>query len=251
MLHTTGQLSEAEIEVYIRNVLKDKQYYNNLSAEAKERFVDRVRNVAFGKEFIGKQNLEVTDEMRIRISATIAQLTFGLDEFEILSFTKIHIYPNSFYHPTHRLAMKGFTSPTGVVALSWEDYLHGYQVPDDNYNLGLHELAHAIHIHSGRRNGDKHFKEHFHFWTKHSLHHFQELSLNKNAFLRSYGGTNFHEFFAVCVEHFFESPQAFLHTMPKLYIRTCVLLNQNPLNETGDYSFDTEDLLQILKSNSQ
>jgi MtfA peptidase len=44
-----------------------------------------------------------------------------------------------------------------------------------------------------------------------------------------YGATNFDEFWAVCVETFFENPAEFSRTMPDLYISIVELLNQDPL----------------------
>ena len=57
----------------------------------------------------------------------------------------------------------------------------------------------------------------------------------KYEYLRSYAFTNEHEFFAVCVEHFFESPDKFALELPKLFDIMCSLLNQNPLNTVDDY----------------
>jgi Mlc titration factor MtfA (ptsG expression regulator) len=141
--------------------------------------------------------------------------------------------------------MKGFTAPNGTIAVSWPDYVHGYQVEDDNYNLGLHELAHALHVNNSHSVDNKYFKRHFRIWSERSLTDFYDLRSGNNSFLRKYGGNNFHEFFAVCVEHFFESPLAFYEHIPNLYIRTCILLAQNPLNSDGDFAFEPEDLTEM------
>ncbi len=229
--------------------LSDFTYYLYLSKKSQQKFVKRVRYTGFYKKFIGKQGLEVTDKMRIEISASLVQLTFGYKDFEIPHFNKVWVYPDIFYHPVHRANMKGFTAPNGVVAVSWPDFQMGYDRPDDNYNLGLHELAHALHLNSQvtSENDNPYFQKHFDYWKANSVHEFEQLRNGTNDFLRKYGGSNFHEFFAVCVEHFFESPEAFYHELPMLYIRTCLLLSQNPLNINGDYSFIAEDFVEVAR----
>ncbi len=230
-----------EVDDLIVSTLSDFDYFTHLSIKGKANFVRRVRYIGFEKKFVGKHKLEVTDEMRIRISATISQLTFGHEDFDIPAFDEIFIYPSTFFNPVVRAKLKGYATPTGKLAVSWPDFLHGYEVPDDNYNLGLHELAHALHINKSRSNDNAYFRHHFKYWTEHSLGDFYNLSNSESPFLRKYGATNFHEFFAVVVEHFFESPQEFFKRLPNLYLRTCILLNQDPMNMQGDYVFNIKN----------
>jgi Mlc titration factor MtfA (ptsG expression regulator) len=49
------------------------------------------------------------------------------------------------------------------------------------------------------------------------------------GFLGSYAASRYEEFWAVCVEHFFERPTAFKIHLPDLYTAMCVLLNQDIL----------------------
>ncbi|MBO6516414.1 MAG: zinc-dependent peptidase [Bacteroidia bacterium] len=220
-------------------------YYDKLSEKAKKRFIKRVRFIAFDKEFIGRSGLEVTDEMRVKVAASLAQLTFGFKDFEIPHFEKIWIYPDIFYHHGHRTQMKGFTAPAGVVALSWPDFQNGYDIPGDNYNLGLHELAHALHINSQHSSDNEYFLKHFNHWSKESYADFEALQNGDNEFFRKYGGNNFYEFFSVCIEHFFESPAAFYEELPYLYIRTCILMAQNPLNDQLNYELKPQDFKEL------
>ena len=64
-------------------------------------------------------------------------------------------------------------------------------------------------------------------------------SMKKNAgppFLRSYAKSNIHEFWAVCVEHFFEAPLQFRDQLPALYSAMCNILNQDMAQRILDYS---------------
>ena len=46
--------------------------------------------------------------------------------------------------------------------------------------------------------------------------------------LNKYAATNFEEFWAVCIETFFEKPVPFREQLPELYHSLCHLLNQDP-----------------------
>ncbi len=61
------------------------------------------------------------------------------------------------------------------------------------------------------------------------------MKRGEESFLRKYAGVNKQEFFAVCIEHFFEVPEKFQHNLPKIFHHLCVLLNLDPLNEKDDY----------------
>jgi len=233
--------SVPRVDTVIVEHLKENNYFLKLSLKGKKRFIRRVRFVAKHRTFEGRQGLEVADEMRVKISASLVQLTYGLRYYYISKFSRILIYPKTFYHGYHSKNLKGFASPGGTLALSWIDFLHGYEVPDDKYNLGLHELAHALHLNLHQEIATTHFDKHFSHWQRHSTIEFEQLRKGNNDFIRSYGGTNFHEFFAVTVEHFFEVPEEFYRRMPALYVKTCILLNQNPMNVSGDYSFSLSD----------
>jgi len=214
-------------------------YYESLSEKGKEKFLHRILQLRSYLKFIGKEELEITEQMRLRISASLVQLTFGFEQFFLPAFRKVLVYPQKFYHAGWKKWMKGFTSGNGVVALSWYDFQHGYYIEDDNYNLGLHELAHALHVNLKTGfDSDPVFEYYFINWEEKSSKEFENISKDSDHFLREYGGTNMHEFFAVCVEHFFESPKAFNEALPDLYTRTQLLLNQNPLNAKGDYILD-------------
>ena len=48
--------------------------------------------------------------------------------------------------------------------------------------------------------------------------------------LGDYAGTNYHEFWAVSVEMFFENPVEYKHHLPELYEAMACVLNQDPLS---------------------
>ncbi len=42
--------------------------------------------------------------------------------------------------------MKRAVSPSGFMLLSWKNFLEGYAYDNDNYILGLHQMAHALKL---------------------------------------------------------------------------------------------------------
>ncbi|MCB9261477.1 MAG: zinc-dependent peptidase [Flavobacteriales bacterium] len=229
----------------ISRCLNEHPYYSKLSPQGKASFVRSVRKLSLTLEFEEKMGMFLIDSRKYKICAAIVQICYGFEKRVIPKFDTIMVFPAPFFNPRYGQPMKGFASLTGKLALSWADFEMGYSDQSDNYNLGLHELAHALHINSKFDETDSHFNRHFVHWEKNSRKDFEDLQEGKNDYFREYGATNMHEFFAVCIEHFFETPQKFNAILPDLYFRTCILMNQNPLNEHGDYAFDLNDFPEL------
>ena len=229
------KFTPAEIET-IKSYLQEHLYYQNLSLKGKVRFFDRMIRFMINKEFLGMENLQVTDEMRARISACGIQLTFGLDEYMLPFFHSIRIFPKEFYSRFVESYLKGGTTQSGIVMVSWNNFTEGFAEPHDKYNLGLHEMAHALLLDLLYGNEpNEHLKNHIGEWEFAGDIEMEKLKNRQPHFLRAYGGTNEHEFFAVSVEHFFEVPEEFKKNLPEVYKRLAILLNQDPLNISGDY----------------
>ncbi|MEW6468255.1 MAG: zinc-dependent peptidase [Bacteroidota bacterium] len=221
--------------------LKDFAYYQGLSPGGRKKFIQRLFNIMVTKYFDGRDGLEVTEEMKVLISACIAQATFGLREYRLLHFSYIRVFPGIFYSRLIDRKLKGGTTTGGVIMLSWKDFVQGYRIGNDRFNLGLHEIAHALKVEiKYGEESDQAFAEYFRKWLHESYDVFERMNKGARTFLRDYAGVNTHEFFAVCVEHFFEVPADFKANLPHIYRHLCVLLNQDPLNTTKDYAVDEE-----------
>ena len=219
------------------NLLKQKNtYFKNLSPDAQEIFVTRLFKFMEDKNFIGREGLVITDEIKVLISAAAIQLTFGLKDYMISHLYAINVFPRVFFSKYLKTNLKGLNTQSGVLSLSWNDFKEGYAIDDDKLNLGLHELAHALYIDLDEEgNYDEHFSAYFEKWEDVAMKDYLELKEKKITFLRNYGGTNMHEFFAVCVEHFFEAPKEFKKQLPHLYNYLTLMLNQDPENVKDDY----------------
>ena len=206
-------------------------YYDRLPEDMKIKFLIRVRRFVRSKEYIGRENLEVTDEMKIMIAASAIQLTLGLEKYTLDHFEKILIYPEKFLSTVTGEYHIGEANTKGILVISWADFKKGYAFKDDTYNVGLHEMAHALDLE--KRLGDdadEFFTMYYPTWNYFAKEEFEKMQdENHSSFLRSYASTNQQEFFAVCVEHFFEASKSFRENLPQLYSHLCILLNQDPL----------------------
>lgn len=224
---------------YICSHLSGYVYFQRLTVEGKERFLKRLTSFLYDKYFVGMNGLVITDEMRIYISASVAQLTFGLQYYALPLFHTVRVYPKEFYSRIVEGHMKGGATPSGIILLSWSDFVKGYSDATDKVNLGFHEMAHSLILeilHGIEPIGDLEPK--LVRWERTGKDEMENMRAGKQGFLRAYAASNEHEFFAVSVEHFFEAPEEFKKRLPGMYREMCSLLNQDPLNVHRDYRFD-------------
>jgi Mlc titration factor MtfA (ptsG expression regulator) len=206
-------------------------YYNQLPAESKRKFEQKLYHFIYSKKFIPRNTNEVTLEAKVLISACAVQLTFGLPSVYLTHFDKILVYPDEYYSSITKRFHKGEVNPAfGVIVLSWKSFVNGYIYPTDSINLGLHEMAHALRLENIIYNEEYHF---FDAALIEQLDNFAKRicfsdEFANDHFLREYACTNVHEFFAVAVENFFEQSVKFRSTLPELYSILAKLLNQNP-----------------------
>lgn len=229
-------------------LLEKNPFYINLSENGKKKFESRLMEFIKQKQFVGHQNLLITDEMRILIGATAIQLTFGMDNYLLPNLRTINVFPDIFHSPLFNASFKGLTSRNGVLSLSWKHFKSGYVNETDKINLGLHEMAHVLNIFLENNNSDKRFSNQLLVWKKIAVADFHKLKNGNSPFLRSYGSTNLFEFFAVCVEHFFEMPEEFKRQLPRLYRSMAALLNQDITNTSNDYLLTNQLLLPTIQN---
>jgi hypothetical protein len=216
-----------------KNILKQNiRFYERLPYHQKIHFEHRVFKLLKNKEFIGK-DMDVTEEMKVIIAATQTKLTFGLRDYKISTVERIIFYPTEFYSQTNKTYHKGeFNLGYKALVLSWKDILHGYEIPNDNINLAVHEFIHAIHFYylGARRHSTSAaiFIDSYIELTD-ALDKNKELKkkLISSKYLREYAYTNQFEFLAVIIETFIETPQEFKSQFPEIYRKVKGMLNFN------------------------
>ncbi|MDX9695786.1 MAG: zinc-dependent peptidase [Bacteroidales bacterium] len=204
-------------------------YYNFLTDSDKKRFIFRVYNLSQKIKIVGRQNFQVTNQVKLVVLAAHVQLTFGLDYYLMPIFKTILIYPGAYRNPITGRMHDGEINPRGLLVLSWEKFTKGYFFPTDKINLGLHELAHALMISIIKTKGrDQSLDYYLNEIIKISNREIQKIRNKETHFFRDYAGENVYEFFAVAVEHFFEAPEGFKLELPALYMYMTKLLKQDP-----------------------
>lgn len=221
------KLTESQLDI----LESDFPFYKKLDQKEKRYFEHRVASLIKDKFFIGREGLEVTDEMKVLISATAAMLTFGFRDFYIGLINKIFIYPDEFYSKINDDYHKGEFNPRlQALVISWKHFKQGFEVANDNVNLGIHEFAHAIHLNSIKEKDvsstifDDSYKELITLLTNEE--DLRKRMIEANYF-REYAFTNRFEFLAVIIEAFIESPQELKSQFPQVYQKVQQMLNFN------------------------
>lgn len=231
-----------EDRIRINTYLQNFSYYLALSPVGREKFITRLFIFMLNKEFRARERLVLTEEMRVLISASAIQLTFGLENYQLESLQTIFVYPDTFHLHDYSPEYKGATY-SHYMHISWKAFQEGYSKSDDNLNLGLHEMTHALKL-------ALYFGNHFDMLFAGRMEYWEELVAEKfkkfqqtPSFLREYSKANTEEFFAVCVEAFFESPEKFGRELPEIFQLLSFLLNQDPCNKGSDYQISEDHFI--------
>ena len=207
------------------------RYYNRLGLDEQRKFLFRTFLFQHSKNF---HYIEVqqTAEMPILVSAAAVQLTLGLDKFKLNYFDDIFILRDDYHYGFYSRPFMGHVDQTGIY-LSWDNFMRGISGETANCNVGLHEMAHALAYVNfiTQTEEDKHFKKEFPNFSKVARPIFTSMQqAGDRNLLGDYAATNYHEFWAVAVEIFFESADQFRQELPELYEAMATVLNQDPLN---------------------
>ncbi|HET9744092.1 MAG TPA: zinc-dependent peptidase [Chitinophagaceae bacterium] len=204
------------------------QYFNELSLELKQRFVNRVNHFIRNKQFhyIG---LEPKEEIPVLTAASAVQVTFGLKSYLMLHFKNIYILADAYRMDNDEELYIGHVAPEGIY-LSWKHFLFGYSDNLDNINVAVHEMSHALLFNNyfAKYGVDKNFRANYEKFSTTTGPILADVITKRQSYLRNYALTNIHEFWAVSVEAFFENPTDLKLNMPQLYEALCRVLNQDP-----------------------
>lgn len=204
-------------------------YYKKLAAEKeKDRFIRRVICFRQSKAFTF-QDMEKSSDVCYLVSAAAVQLTFGLKNFTLPHFDTINIINGEYRHFAYATPFEGHVS-NGQIYLSWPHFKYGYEQKDDSYNVGLHEMAHALAWQNfyTADDHDAHFSRYFLIYSHVGRPLFARMQEGEKNILGSYAATNYDEFWATSVEVFFEQPAKMRKELPELYAVLCKLLKQDP-----------------------
>jgi Mlc titration factor MtfA (ptsG expression regulator) len=203
------------------------KYYRYLSIKKQKVYMTRMIKFIKNKEFIAKGDLKLTDEMSILAADSAVKLTFGLRNYMFDKFEQILFFKSTFYSDYSKSKNMGETNPRGAIVFSWKDLMEGDMNETDNVNVGLHEFAHAYMI-DNKANEDQYFEVQCELFDKFYDNSSLMEMIRSHHFFNNYAFRNKMEFFAVAVEHFFESPEKMKVEITELYNILCKMLNQDP-----------------------
>ncbi len=223
------KLSESQIAI----LKEDFSFYNLLSKKYQCQFQHRVVSFIADKEYVAREDFIITERIKVLIAATGCMLSFGRKNYDYGLIEYILIYPEEFYSNINNAYHKGEFNPRGkALVLSWKDFEIGYDISNDNRNLGIHEFMHAMQLEAKQgSDGDSgRFEKQFQNILKQLAKPEIKDKLIATRYFREYAFTNQYEFMAVMTEYFFESPQEFKKLFPELYGYTKKVLNFNFVN---------------------
>lgn len=222
-------------------------YYKSMPVDLQLQLKQLIQVFLEEKQFIGKEGVEITDEIRVTIAAQACLLLLNRKTDMYPKLQSILVYPAGFIkhqqvvnaggvRDAQSTTLIGESWEFGTVVLSWHDTLNGAQIPDDGQNVVIHEFAHQLDQESGIANGapilDKH--QSYESWSKVLTNAFDvlqhQVATGQPCLLDPYGATNPAEFFAVATEVFFEQAQLLQQAHPDLYKAFCRYYHLDPLH---------------------
>jgi len=217
-------------EVVFDNILHHyNPYYKSMGTEHRKRFMNRAIHFMGSKDF---KYIDIQPEamMPLLISGAAVQLTFGLKNYLLDYFKTIYVLRDNYRYGLYNMPFEGHVNEDGIY-LSWNNFLREYNDYMDGQNVGLHELAHAsayvsFTVEDGK---DASFHDKFKDFSMVARPVFERMQSGEANLLDKYAATDYQEFWAVCVETFFERSEEFKKQLPDLYFALCHLLNQDPL----------------------
>ena len=116
------------------------------------------------KAFIGCEGQAITDEVRVTVAAQACLLLLNRPTGYYPRLRQVLVYPRAFWvlhtHPDEhglvhggREARVGESWDEGQVILAWDETRDSARIPDDAFNVVLHEFAHQVDQDKGVADG--------------------------------------------------------------------------------------------------
>jgi len=205
------------------------------------------------KTWEGCGGLELTDEIRVTISAQACLLLLGLPHNYYKNVESIIIYPSTVVPPQHKpgyfetvlepieLAhpIIGQAFQQGPLIIVWDAARDGGRHPDLGHNVVYHEFAHKLDMLDGAADGTPPLRDRSEYrdWVQTCSREYlrlrQEVEHGRKSFLNAYAAVSEAEFFAVTTEQFFDQPRLMIKHSPDLYRVLQEYYRQDPAKRAG------------------
>ncbi|MFZ2950264.1 MAG: M90 family metallopeptidase [Desulfuromonadaceae bacterium] len=205
------------------------------------------------KYWEGCGGLELTDEIRVTISAQACLLLLGLPHEFYRNVLTVLVYPSTVIPPKRKLGhfeialvpveiahpILGQAFQQGPLILIWDAVLSSGRHPEQGHNVVYHEFAHKLDMLDGAADGTPPLRDRdeYHSWvtvcSREYLRLKGDVKAGKKSFLSAYGATNEAEFFSVVTEEFFDRPLRLKEHAPDLYQVLKEYYRQDPAERIG------------------
>ena len=190
---------------------KHYPFYQELGAEDKKRFRQRVALTLMAKDF-KPQGIEfITEDIKMVVCAAEVSLTFGFEEFLLKRYENVVVYAGLFPSPKFPEIFHAseYFDEDGVLILAADHLLHGFLQPKLYYNIALHELANVFVISHPELSWPKFGPE---SWEKlEKISRFSKLAIEE--WIKLPQGDPL----PVSIHHFFNFPKAFQAEWPEVF----------------------------------
>lgn len=233
-----------------RRLLREQlAHWTLLDDVERARLEDLVRVFLVDKKWEATNGFELTDEVRVLISAMACLLILGLDYDFYAGVTWIEVQPTTMTTSSPRLVgvapspgvpgvvsdspvgLIGETSFSGPVFIAWDAARDGARHPERGHNVVYHEFAHKLDMDDGTVDGMPVLPSaaERQRWVEVCTAVYEDLQAGRaGAVLDPYAGVNPGEFFAVATEAFFDQPIALERNHSDLYDVLRAFYHQDP-----------------------
>jgi Mlc titration factor MtfA (ptsG expression regulator) len=212
-------------------------HYSMLGDDEQKRLRGLIQIFMTEKSWEGCGGLELTDEIRVTISAQACLLILNLPHNYFENVETILVYPSEMMLPQRKPGffetvlepleparpISGQAFQQGPVILAWDTALYQGRQSTSGGNVVYHEFAHKLDMQDGAADGTPRLRDRDEYrdWVKtcsrEYLRLLHDVEKGKRTFLDEYGATDEAEFFAVATEQFFCQPVQMIKSAPELY----------------------------------
>ena len=208
-------------------LLEHVHFYKELNSAEQERFQQRMMQF-LSEVYIESVDFELEELDKLLIAASAVIPVFAFPEWHYVNLSTVLVYPDHFNddlnfgnkdEQKHIAGMVGSGRFNHQMILSRKALREGFEKKAHLHNTGIHEFVHLIDMTDGVADGvPERLIAHSYSIPWLQLIHREMEAINDNkSDIRSYGGTNEAEFFAVASEYFFENPILLQKNHPELY----------------------------------
>jgi len=220
-------------EEWNRFLDKNVALYRHLPASLKDQLHGDIQIFLDEKNFEGCGGLEITDEIRVTITAQACILLLNRKNKDFPKCSSVLVYPSAYVAEQatslggqvvqQKSVRAGESWARGSVVLAWDHVKRQSMDFSDRHNVVLHEFAHQLDQEGGPSDGAPILEQRSAYitWARVMGREYQQLQEDvehhRKSVLDAYGATNPAEFFAVATETFFKKPGQLKKKEPELY----------------------------------